>query len=111
MIYFTDDFLSSEWYEATKENLASNDFEEVVVGGKPFYVQMPSDGFNEIVKSKISRLEGRPVRNILSFFRIATDTLDTDWRIHSDQKIKGDDNYKNNASEGVRSVSTPGTCS
>ena len=90
MIYFTDDFLSSEWYEATKEELASNDFEEVVAGYDTFYVQMPSDGFNEIVKSKISRLEGRPVRNILSFFRIATDTLDTDWRIHSDQKINGE---------------------
>jgi len=90
MIYFTDDFLSSEWYEATKEELASNDFEEVVAGCDTFYVQMPSDGFNEIVKSKRSRLEGRPVRNILSFFRIATDTLDTDWRIHSDQKINGE---------------------
>jgi len=90
MIYFTDDFLSSEWYEATKEELASNDFEEVVAGYDTFYVQMPSDGFNDLVRSKISRLEGRPVRNILSFFRIATDTLDTDWRIHSDQKINGE---------------------
>jgi hypothetical protein len=90
MIYFIDDFLSSEWYNSTKEQLSSNEFEEVIAGDKPFYVQMPSEGFNEIVKSKISKLEGRPVRNILSFFRIATDVLDTDWRIHSDQKINGE---------------------
>ena len=89
MIYFADDFLSSEWYDATKEQLALNEFEEVIAGDKLFYVQTPSMAFNEIVESKISRLEGRPVRNVLSFFRVATDVLDTDWRIHSDQKING----------------------
>jgi len=90
MIYFVDDFLSSEWYDSTKEQLVSNEFEEVDVGGRYFYVQTPSVAFNEIVESKISRLEGRPVRNILSFFRVATDVLDANWDIHSDLKINGE---------------------
>lgn len=90
MIYFADDFLSSEWYDGTKEQLTSNEFEKVDVGGRYFYVQTPSVAFNEIVESKISRLEGRPVRNILSFFRVATDVLDANWDIHSDLKINGE---------------------
>ena len=49
MIYFADDFLSSEWYDSTKEQLVSNEFEEVIAGDKPFYVQTPSMAFNEIV--------------------------------------------------------------
>ena len=89
MIYFVDEFLSKQWYDATRDQLTENEFEEFITGDKTFYVQAPSDGFNELVASKISRLEGRPVRNILSFFRVATDVLDTDWRIHSDQKING----------------------
>jgi len=90
MIYFADDFLSKQWYEATTEELSSNEFEDVVVGDRSFYVQTPSVAFNEIVSSKISLLEGSPIRNILSFFRVATDVLDTDWDIHSDLKINGE---------------------
>ena len=90
MIYFADDFLSKQWYETTTEELSSNEFEEVVVGDRSFYVQTPSVAFNEIVSSKISLLEGSPIRNILSFFRVATDVLDTDWDIHSDLKINGE---------------------
>jgi hypothetical protein len=89
MIYFADDFLSKQWYESTVEELSSNEFEEVVVGDRSFYVQPPSEAFNEIVSSKISLLEGAPVKNILSFFRVATNLLDTDWDIHSDLKING----------------------
>jgi len=89
MIYFADDFLSKQWYESTAEELSSNEFKEVVVGDRSFYVQPPSVAFNEIVSSKISLLEGAPVKNILSFFRVATNLLDTDWDIHSDLKING----------------------
>jgi len=35
-------------------------------------------------------LEGKEIKNILSFFRIATDKLDVSWRIHSDLNIKGE---------------------
>ena len=75
MIYFADDFLSKQWYEATTEELSSNEFFDVVVGDRSFYVQTPSAAFNEIVSSKISLLEGSPIRNILSFFRVATDVV------------------------------------
>tara|TARA_R110001599_G_scaffold78399_1_gene213160 strand:+ start:697 stop:1272 length:576 start_codon:yes stop_codon:yes gene_type:complete len=90
VIYFADDFMSKQWYEQTASELSSNEFKEVVVGDKSFYVQTPSVAFNEIVSSKISLLEGAPIKNILSFFRVSTDALDTDWRIHCDQKINGE---------------------
>ena len=34
-------------------------------------------------------IEGKPLENILSFFRVSTDELDNTWRIHSDLNIDG----------------------
>ena len=45
------------------------------------------DPFMDYVINKISSIEGREIINILSFFRLATDTLDTEWRIHCDSII------------------------
>ena len=89
MIYVADNFLSSEWYNETKKQLSENFFSEVIVGDKSFHVQKPTDQFEALVTEKVSALEGRKLTNILSFFRLATDTIDTDWRIHSDLKING----------------------
>jgi hypothetical protein len=89
VIYIADDFLSTPWYETTREQLSNNFFNEVVVGNKSFHVQSPAEQFQAIVSDKISLLEGSKITNILSFFRLATDTIDTDWRIHSDLKING----------------------
>ena len=33
--------------------------------------------------------EVREIENILSFFRVSTNELDTSWRIHSDLNING----------------------
>jgi hypothetical protein len=90
MIYFADNFLDEDSYLMIKKILSEGTYEEYMAGDKPFYVQMPIDEINDAIVSKIETLEGGPIRNILSFFRRSTDELDTDWRIHSDQKINGE---------------------
>lgn len=89
MIYVSDSFLSDQWYSSTKDRLMKSEFTEVIVGDKAFHVQIPTDQFVAMVEDKISMLEGSKITNILSFFRLATDEIDTDWRIHSDLKING----------------------
>lgn len=90
MIYFVDDFFDKESYDDLSSQLKRSEFKEVVVGDKSFWT-IPSNGMiDNVVTSKIEVLEGRPVRNILSFFRMSSDIVDTDWRIHSDQKINGE---------------------
>lgn len=90
MIYFIDDFFDRESYDELSSQLKGTNFEEQVVGDKSFFVKPSSASIDNVVCSKIEMLEGRPIRNILSFFRVSTDRLDTDWRIHSDQKINGE---------------------
>jgi hypothetical protein len=89
MIYVSDSFLSDQWYSSTRDELLKAEFTEVMVGDKSFHVQMPTGQFTSMVEDKISMLEGSKITNILSFFRLATDEIDTDWRIHSDLKING----------------------
>jgi len=89
MIYVSDSFLSDQWYSSTRDELLKAEFTEVMVGDKSFHVQMPTGQFASMVEDKISMIEGSKITNILSFFRLATDEIDTDWRIHSDLKING----------------------
>ena len=90
MIYFVDDFLDKESYDLISKQVEDSEFEEVVVGDKSFWI-VPSNGMMDIaVASRLEAIEGRPIRNILSFFRMSSETCDTDWRIHSDQKINGE---------------------
>jgi len=90
MIYLVDDFLDKESYDLISKQLEDSEFEEVVVGDKSFWI-VPSNGMMDIaVTSRLEAIEGRPIRNILSFFRMSSETVDTDWRIHSDQKINGE---------------------
>jgi hypothetical protein len=90
MIEVLDDFLSEELYDKTHNKLKSNDFEVVDTGEKKFWVQFSDDDFNKSVLDKLKEVEGREVENVLSFFRLSTDVVDTDWRIHSDTIINDD---------------------
>lgn len=89
MIYFVDDFLDKESYQLVSKQLENSDFEEVIVGDKSFWI-VPSNGMMDVaVTSRLEAIEGRPIKKIMSFFRMSSETCDTDWRIHSDQKING----------------------
>ena len=89
MIYFIDDFLPSYILDETIKDLSSQDYEEFKTPGKSFYIQTASHPFINHVCGVLSGVEGNIIDPILSFFRVSDDMLDTNWRIHSDLKIDG----------------------
>jgi len=89
MINIIDNFLSEELYNSVYNTLINNEFTEVQAGDKSFWIQSAMADFDELVINKISSIEGVERKNIFSFFRVATDKVDTDWRIHSDAIING----------------------
>jgi len=90
MINIIDNFLDADLYNETHEMLSSNEFKEVSAGDKSFWVQFSTPEFDKIVLDKISKIEGVERKNVFSFFRVATDKVDTDWRVHADSIINGD---------------------
>lgn len=86
MIYIKDNFLEDSVLEFLTKGL--NDFQEVDAGDKKFWVMMPPPELVEYITSRIALIEGRDIDHIFSFFRVATDKLDTDWRIHNDSIIE-----------------------
>jgi hypothetical protein len=90
MINIIDDFLDASLYQEVYRELIENEFIEVDTGDKSFWVQSSNLKFDEFIINKISKLERVQRRNILSFFRVATAEVDTDWRIHSDAIINGE---------------------
>ena len=89
MIYTQDNFISDDLFKIACNYLEKGEFIKHTVGEKNFYIQESPDIFDQYVLRKLAILEARPVENILSFFRVSTDVLDNNWRIHSDLKIKG----------------------
>jgi hypothetical protein len=89
MIYILDDFFDKNFLEVIQEYL-SQPFTKTRSGDKDFYVIPSEDSFDEYVLERLSKIERKPLKNILSFFRQATDELDVDWRIHCDLSIKGE---------------------
>ena len=89
MIYFIDNFLPDYVLDDTVKDLYSQDYEEVRYPDKSFYVQYSTNSFTEHVIKRLERLENNSIENILAFFRVSNDKLDTTWRIHSDLNIQG----------------------
>ena len=89
MIYFIDNFLPDYIFKEAKDQLDSRNYWELTTPGKSFYVQEASDTFIKHVCGSLSTIEDNIVEPILSFFRVSNDVLDTNWRIHSDLKIEG----------------------
>jgi len=89
MIYFIDDFLPSYILDETIKDLSSQDYEELKTPGKSFYVQNATQPFINHVTGMLSTIENKIIENILGFFRVSNENLDTDWRIHSDLNIQG----------------------
>lgn len=90
MINVIDNFLSDEKYKEVYKKLKSAQFKDVDAGDRKFWVQFSNPEFDNWVINAISLIERADRRNILSFFRIATDKLDTNWDIHSDAIINGE---------------------
>ena len=90
MIYSVDDFIDKDLFKIATDYLSKGNFLKHTVGEKDFYVQESPESFNKYVLGKLGMIEGKPLENILSFFRVSTDVLDSTWRIHSDLNIKGE---------------------
>jgi hypothetical protein len=87
MINIVDNFLDQDTYDATYERLLRNDFTDVEVGDKHFWVQFSYASFDEMILNKLSAIDGVQRECLLGFFRVATEEFDTDWRIHADSKV------------------------
>jgi hypothetical protein len=87
MINIVDDFLDQDTYDATYERLLRNDFTDVEVGDKHFWVQFSYASFDNMILKKLSAIDGVQRECLLGFFRVATEEFDTDWRIHADSKV------------------------
>ena len=90
MIYSIDEFIDKDLFNIATDYLKKGEFLKHTVGEKDFYVQESPKSFDEYVLSKLAVTEGKELENILSFFRVSTDKLDNNWRIHSDLNIKGE---------------------
>lgn len=89
MMYIVDDFIERPVLHIVENYLSDGPFEKKVSGGKDFYVKESPIEFSDYVIDRLTEIERRPLVNILSFFREATDELDVSWRIHSDLNIDG----------------------
>jgi len=89
MIYIIDDFIDGNILSSVTSYLKDGDFKKEVSGGKNFYIKESPQIFNEYVLNRLMSYEVREIENILSFFRVSTNELDTSWRIHSDLNING----------------------
>ena len=87
MIYIKDNFLPHSLY---KELINYCDkFTEVKYPDKSFWVKELPKEFNDYIVSKLESIEGRKIKNILSFAREARQDQDNSWRIHNDTIIDG----------------------
>ena len=73
MIYTVDDFIDKDLFKIATDYLNKGSFIKHTVGEKDFYTQESPESFNEYVLGKLGVIEGRPLENILSFFRVSTD--------------------------------------
>lgn len=87
MIYLKDDFLGEKVIKSLDKYLT--DFKCVEIGDedKKYWIKDVPDFIEAHIIDKLEKIEKTPIKPILSFFRIATDKLDTDWRIHCDAII------------------------
>jgi hypothetical protein len=90
MIYILDDFVEKNLFKIANDHLDKNTFNKIKAGDKDFHIQPSNKEFDRYVTSRLSMMEGKEIKNILSFFRVSTDTLDVSWRIHSDLNINGE---------------------
>jgi hypothetical protein len=87
MINIVDDFLEKDLYESVYQHLSDNEFVRVDVGDKPFWIQYTNEEFDNLVLNKLREIDGVSRECLLGFFRVATEDLDIDWRIHADSKV------------------------
>ena len=87
MIYIKDNFLPPSLYKELANYC--DKFTEVKYPDKSFWVKELPKEFNDYIVSELESIEGRKIKNILSFAREAKQDQDNSWRIHNDTIIDG----------------------
>jgi len=90
MIYLIDNFLDSKLFKSIAGHLNDNNYNEYKTPGKSFWVQEAQPEFINHVIERLEEKEGCKLENILAFFRVSTDVIDAEWRIHSDGIINNE---------------------
>ena len=90
MIYLIDNFLDDKLFKSTADHLNNNNYNEYKTPGKSFWVQEAEPEFISNVLEILSKKEGRELESVLGFFRVSTDVIDSEWRIHSDGIINNE---------------------
>jgi hypothetical protein len=84
-----DHFLGNKIISEELNRVLEEGFTEFIVGEKSFHINFPSKDFDSLIINNLQIIHSAEIDKIFSFIRIATDELDTDWRIHSDLNIMG----------------------
>tara|TARA_R100001594_G_scaffold4168_1_gene15012 strand:- start:2024 stop:2602 length:579 start_codon:yes stop_codon:yes gene_type:complete len=84
MIYIIDNFIEKNNFQELQDKLNNNKYIEYQTPGKSFWIQEANEEFVKSVSKKLSIQENCNIEPILGFFRISTDKIDVDWRIHAD---------------------------
>ena len=88
MLYF-DNVLQEDTLKEVEQHIEANGFKEYDFGDKSFWACLPTSTLTELITEKVSVATQKPLDHIFSFIREATDKQDTDWRIHADSIIFG----------------------
>mgnify|MGYP003651231263 FL=1 len=89
MVYVVDDFIEQYLFDSLQKKLNNDEYNEVKTPGKSFWVQPATDQIVKYIIGKLEKKENQKLENILAFFRVSNEEIDTDWRIHSDLIIEG----------------------
>ena len=98
MLYY-DNFHTDDVLKEALDHAKEKGFEKVQTGdlttpgdkivNKSFVALLPTKTLESLHTEKISLMMRKPIKHIFSFIRRATDEEDTDWRIHADTVIMG----------------------
>ena len=87
MIYVKDNFLKPQLFKALVDY--ADDFTEVKTPGKSFWVKELPVEFENLLVNELKAIERKPIHIIKAFIRKAEGDQDSEWRIHNDTIIEG----------------------
>jgi len=85
--FIIDEVLPKQDFNNFKNFSQTTTYQTVENNGKKFYVAYPPAELSNLLQKKIEEVYNKKIKVILSFVRMATEFIDTDWNIHADLKV------------------------